>query len=186
MDLHEFLETVPNLSDLELAVLLGLVAKQHCLVYTDDDLVESLASELALIVSETFKLSYTVLSYDDLQSVEKFGETVLNQDQSLDHESDLDSENKIATTRSRIKNVNFGSSLASKTDNVLDHRMVVNVLIAKNFNYACRDVQTLAVELMLNRRIFSRTTVHPVPKTFLFLPIIATSTKHVRLSHHLV
>jgi hypothetical protein len=186
MDLHEFMETVPNLTDLELAVLLGLIAKQHCLVYTDDDLVDSLESELSLIVSETFKLSYKVLSHDDLQSVDKFGEAILDQDRSLDDESDVDIEKKVAAVRSRIKNVNFGSSLNSKTENLLDNRMVVNVLIAKNFNYASRDVQTQAVELMLNRRMFSRTTVHPVPETFLFLPIVATSTKHVRLSHHLV
>ena len=59
--MQEFIDNVPNLSDLELAVLLSLIAKQHCLIYAEDNLVDALASELALIVSEIFKLSFVVL-----------------------------------------------------------------------------------------------------------------------------
>ena len=44
-----FLDHVEDLTDLELAVLLSLVAQQHCLVMTTDELLDDLASELALV-----------------------------------------------------------------------------------------------------------------------------------------
>jgi hypothetical protein len=186
MELHTFLENVPNLTDLELAVLLSLIAKQHCLVYTDDDLVDSLASELSLIVSETFKLSCAVLGPEDLLSVEQFGERILDDDHNFG-DSDIESDNDTAVgLKSRIQNISFKSSRASQLERTLDSRMVVNVIIAKDFNTASHDIQIQVMELILKRRIFSRTTVHPVPKTFLFLPIIATSTNAISLNHHLV
>lgn len=185
MDLQEFVEYVPNLTDLELAVLLSLIANQHCLVYTDDNLLGPLASELALIVSETFKLSYVVLSAEDLQSSDRFGDAIIDDNHKFASESDYGSDNAVAGLKSRIHNVSFKDSRSSHVEPTLDSRMVVNVVIAKDFNHACHDVQIQVMELMLNRRIFSRTTVHPVPKTFFFLPIVANSSKHIRLNNHL-
>jgi hypothetical protein len=186
MELHALLENVPNLTDLELAVLLSLIAKQHCLVYVDDDLVDSLASELSLIVSETFKLSCAVLGPEDLLSVEQFGERILDEDHNFG-ESDVESDNDMAVAlKSRIQNISFKSSRVSQLERTLDSRMVVNVIIAKDFNTASHDIQIQVMELILKRRIFSRTTVHPVPKTFLFLPIVAASSNTIVLNHHLV
>ena len=185
MDLQEFVEYVPNLTDLELAVLLSLIANQHCMVYTDDNLLGPLGSELALIVSETFKLSYVVLAAEDLQSLDRFGHAIIDDNHKFASESDYGSDNAAAELKSRFHNVNFKDSRSSHVEPTLDSRMVVNVVIAKDFNHACHDVQIQVMELMLKRRIFSRTTVHPVPKTFLFLPIVADSSKHIRLNHHL-
>ena len=187
MDLQDFVENVPNLTDLELAVLLSLIAKQQCLVYTDDDLIDYLSSELALIVSETFKLSYVVLGADDLQSTDKFGDLILDENHKFANEADFDSDSDaIAALKGHLADVSFKGSRSSQVEHNLDTRMVVNVIIAKDFNYASHDVQIQVMELMLRRRIFSKTTVHPVPKTFLFLPIVANSTKHIKLCHHLV
>ena len=122
-----------------------------------------------------------------MHSVEKFVESILDEDHNFGSQSDLESDNEGGTTvKSRIQNINFKSSRASNVEKSLDSRMVVHVIIAKDFNSASHDVQIQVMELMLKRRIFSRTTVHPVPKTFLFLPIVATSTKDVLLNHHLV
>lgn len=44
-----FLDHVEDLTDLELAVLLSLIAQHHCLVTTADEMVDDLASELALV-----------------------------------------------------------------------------------------------------------------------------------------
>jgi len=187
MDLQEFVENVPNLTDLELAVLLSLIAKQHCLVYTDDNLLNALASELALIVSETFKLSYVILEPEHLQSVDKFGDAILDEHHNFASESDFESDNDaLAGLRSRIQGVSFKGSRSSHAEQTLDNRLVVNVVIAKDFNHACHDVQIQVMELIRRRRIFSRTTVHSAPKMFLFLPLVANSSKHVRLNHHLV
>ena len=49
MDIHDIVERVQNFSDLELATLLCLIAKQHCRIEVDDDLVDDLAQELALV-----------------------------------------------------------------------------------------------------------------------------------------
>ena len=49
MDAQTFLDHVGDLTDLELAILLSLVAQHHCLVEAQDDLIDDLASELALV-----------------------------------------------------------------------------------------------------------------------------------------
>ena len=42
---------VQSLSDLELATLLCLVAKQHCLIETEEDVIDDLSQEVALVRS---------------------------------------------------------------------------------------------------------------------------------------
>jgi hypothetical protein len=49
MDTQAFLDHVDELTDLELAVLLSLVAQHHCLIEADDDFMDDVASELALV-----------------------------------------------------------------------------------------------------------------------------------------
>ena len=163
MDLQEFVENVPNLSDLELAILLSLIAKQHCLIYTEDDLVDALASELALIASDILQLSFVVLEIEDLESAERFGEAILDENHDFGAASKLDDNNAH-----------------------LDNRTVVNVVIAKDFNMASHDVQIQVLEMIRKKRIYSRTTVHVTPKMFLMLPIVSTSHRDIRLNHHLV
>lgn len=49
MEIHKLVERVQNSSDLELAILLCLIAKQHCRIEVEDELVDDLAQELALV-----------------------------------------------------------------------------------------------------------------------------------------
>ena len=42
-------EKVQGLSDLELAVLLSLIAGQHCIIETEKDALDTLAEELKLV-----------------------------------------------------------------------------------------------------------------------------------------
>lgn len=42
-------EKVQELSDVELAVLLSLMANQHCMIQTEDEALPSLESELRLV-----------------------------------------------------------------------------------------------------------------------------------------
>jgi hypothetical protein len=44
-----FVDHVEDLTDLELAVTLSLVAQHHCMVIVADELLDHLASELALV-----------------------------------------------------------------------------------------------------------------------------------------
>ena len=49
MDVQAFLDHVGDLTDLELAVILSLVAQHHCLIETPDEYQNDVASELALV-----------------------------------------------------------------------------------------------------------------------------------------
>ena len=51
MEIHKLVERAQSLSDLELATLLCLIAKQHCCIEVEDELVDDLAQELALVGS---------------------------------------------------------------------------------------------------------------------------------------
>ncbi|KIW59850.1 hypothetical protein PV05_00116 [Exophiala xenobiotica] len=187
MDIQGFLDHVNDLSDLELAVLLSLVAQHHCLIKTPDVHLDDVASELAPIVTDIFSLSYIIINQDSLQSVDSFVSAILDDTSEFGEtpdQSDNDIENGGAL-RSRIAGVDFrGATSAHNGLSKLDSRKVVNVVIAKNFDRAHEDVQIQALELIRRRRIFSRTTVHTAPKVFLLLPVVSTSS-HVRLNKHL-
>jgi hypothetical protein len=49
MDMEAIAAKVQLLSDLELATLLCLIAKQHCLIETEEDLLVDVSHELALV-----------------------------------------------------------------------------------------------------------------------------------------
>jgi hypothetical protein len=50
----ETLDLIPDLTDLELAILLCLTAQEHCLIETRQDYVEDVAKELALVLTIPF------------------------------------------------------------------------------------------------------------------------------------
>jgi hypothetical protein len=49
MNLEDLVARIQSLSDLELAALLCLVAKQHCLIETEEGLIDDVSHELALV-----------------------------------------------------------------------------------------------------------------------------------------
>lgn len=49
MDVDTLLDRVHDLSDLELAVLLSLIAEQHCLIESSDEIQDDVAAELGLV-----------------------------------------------------------------------------------------------------------------------------------------
>lgn len=51
MDEQVLLDRIQDLTDLELAVLLSLIAQQHCIIETGSDTLDDLAAELALVRS---------------------------------------------------------------------------------------------------------------------------------------
>lgn len=127
MDLEAIVGKVQNLSDLELATLLCLVAKQHCLIETEEDLVDDVAQELALvghghletegrradafnqIAVDVFNLSYAVLSLDNYESNEAFGYAILDQPSSR-----LGSLDESAKTAGNVVRCSNSSSWSSR------------------------------------------------------------------------
>src|SRR5271156_5270121 len=159
MELDHIVERAQSLSDLELAALLCLIAKQHCIIETEDDFVDDLAQELALIVSELFRLSYAVISDIEQQTIEEFGIAILEREHgsidagSSDHGQNVDDAYHHGN-ESHLSSVNFRGGRYHADNAKLDTRKVVNVVIAKNFNSAPHEVQIQAMELVRRRRIF--------------------------------
>ena len=187
MDVHNLLDNIQELSDLELGVLLSLIAQGHCLMTTEDDLVDDLASELSLIASELFGLSYVVLEPEDLDSVDHFGEAILEE---TGRRLSVEDDPRPGFLRARLANLDIraapkSSKQKSSDDGRFDDRMIKNVVIAKGFNLADEYVQVQAIEIINNKRFLSRTTVHIAPKTFLFIPIVTASSKDIHLIPHL-
>jgi len=54
----EILEKVHDLSDVELATLICLVAKEHCIIDTEPDAIDDLVQELELVCSSAFCIVY--------------------------------------------------------------------------------------------------------------------------------
>lgn len=50
MEPLDIVDLVPELSDLELAIFLSLVAREHCLIETKKDAIDDVAKELALVL----------------------------------------------------------------------------------------------------------------------------------------
>ncbi len=50
---EQLLEKVHELSDLELATLICLVAQEHCIIDTEPDSIDELADELRLVCYKT-------------------------------------------------------------------------------------------------------------------------------------
>lgn len=188
MDVQNLLDNIQEFTDLELAVFLCLVAHGHCLMSIEESLVNDLASELALIVSDRFGLSYAVLDPEDFPTAEHFGEASLEEEGASFSVNDdkNDSTAEPGSLRTRLTDLDIRAApRPSHGESQLDNRMIKNVIIAKHFNLADEHVQVQAIEIINNKRFISRTTVHTTPKTFLFIPIVSTSSEHIRLIPHL-
>ncbi|GAD99953.1 conserved hypothetical protein [Paecilomyces variotii No. 5] len=178
---------VPELTDLELAVFVCLVSQEHCLIETQNDGVDDLAKELALICVNTFGLSYALLDCSSDTSLDDFSNGVLastiNQSQhypsSYAKSTDYPSFRSIHDTR---------PAKSSLRGNYLDERKVANVVIAKHFNDTSAQVQIQALELLRSRRIFTKAAVHSTQPSFIFIPLICSSDEKSRpksLNKHL-
>lgn len=184
MDAQNLLDNIQELSDLELCILLSLVGQGHCLVTTDDDLVDDLASELSLIATQRFGLSCAVLDSESLTSVDRFGDAILEEKGTqFSAQDDL----QPGSLRARLASLDIKAAPRphERKDVGLDNRMIKNVIIAKRFNFADQFVQVQAIEIINNKRLISHTTVHITPKTFLFIPVVPVSTRRTHLIPHL-
>ena len=65
-----------------------------------------------------------------------------------------------------------------------ENKTIANVIIAKNLDEAPKQVQIQALELLRTKRIYTRTSVHSIPKTFLFIALLAGG-EGPRLTKHL-
>ncbi|KAK5167639.1 uncharacterized protein LTR77_007338 [Saxophila tyrrhenica] len=161
-----------RLGDLELAVLVSLIAREHCIFSTDGSR-HDLRDELSVICSVVFGLQLAVIGCSPSTTVDEFSEGILVEP-SLDNESPV--ERRRSYHLSSTRTAQFGS-------NTLDTRRIADVIIAVDLDTASENVQVQALELIRTKRVFTRTAMHTASKDFMVLSI--TSAPGTRLSKHL-
>ncbi|KLJ06761.1 hypothetical protein EMPG_17755 [Blastomyces silverae] len=171
-------DRVEDLSDIEVVVLLSLVAREHCIIDTEREVLDDLENELILITENIFGLSHATLDCSPDTTLEEFSNAILA------HDAERPDYDRLSTFTSgeggrSVDRLPFGGGRLSLDKassrvrtSVLDDRKVVNVIIAKNFDRAPDHVQLLALDLIRNKRIYTRTSFHSAPATFLFIPLV--------------
>ncbi|KAK3195933.1 hypothetical protein K4F52_000800 [Lecanicillium sp. MT-2017a] len=161
------LEKVHDLSDLELAVLLCLISREHCLISTPAGAIADLVSELQLVAGKTFGLEAAVINCSPTTTLEDFASALLSKNQPSGTNS----------SPPRAEPSYFSSnpkSPASQTSSPGPH--IANFVIARNLDLAPHAIQIQALELLRTRRIFTRTAVQVAPKQFVFVPVLESDS----------
>ncbi|KAK0507808.1 hypothetical protein JMJ35_009697 [Cladonia borealis] len=181
METSPLVERVQDLTDLELAILLSLVAGEHCIIQTEGSALESLEQELRLVASNLFGLSHAVVHCDESTTGEDFSDGILVENENhrrINHdyvENGRNSEHD-PSRRDRSK-----SSVEEEVGQ--DDQSIANIVIITGLPNANNDIQIQALELLRTRRMFTHTAVHSAPKAFLL--IFLNDVDGTRLTHHL-
>jgi hypothetical protein len=77
LDIHAL---VPQLSELELACLICLVADKHCIVRADESELDAVQKELSSISASTFGFSCTTLQCSSKTTLEDLSRAALEED----------------------------------------------------------------------------------------------------------
>jgi len=192
---ESLLNKVHELSDLELATLICLVAQEHCIIDTDPEVLDDLVTELQLVslfsklwltystntlqvASNVFGLTHAVVDCSEHTSLDDFAHAILSVEGPPPSPARTRAEYFIPTpTFTSISRSPVSESFA-------DNKTIANVIIAKNIDEAPKQVQIQALELMRTKRIYTRTSVQSAPKRFLFVCLLAGG-EGPRLTKHL-
>ncbi|KAI1377236.1 hypothetical protein F4677DRAFT_415677 [Hypoxylon crocopeplum] len=205
---EDLLHRIHGLGDLDLAALLCLISREHCIVSTEPDELDSLVEELRLVGSQTFNLPSVVVdctphtTLDDLAAaIQLPPPTPQPQPQSLSPGTKTTPRTPSASPLRRrgtesssyfhgtqqqqqqqhSRHSSHGNNGAS---NQPQHQpQIANVILAKNLDRAPKDVQIQCLELLRTRRILTRTSVQTAPKQFLFVAVLETAGAGRLVSH---
>ncbi|PHH63414.1 hypothetical protein CDD81_6015 [Ophiocordyceps australis] len=180
------LDKIHSLGDVQLAVLLCLVSREHGLLSTPAHAIHDLIEELQLVATKTFGLGCVVVDCGPETTLDDFASALLcappsssPSPPSADASWPTPSASYFV---SKLQHLALGS--ASPVAPAPSH--IANCVLARNLDRAPRVVQIQALELLRTRRIFTRTSVQPAPKQFVFLPVLeADSGGQAHLTHHL-
>ncbi|KAH7318350.1 hypothetical protein B0I35DRAFT_431886 [Stachybotrys elegans] len=178
------LDKVHDLSDLELAVLLCLVSRQHCLISTPSDFADDLVQELQLVASKTFGLrSVVIVNCTPSTTLEDFAGALLPPRSGSRSVSPFQTRSDSYFSSNPLAG-RFNSHSISPLTAASSH--IANVVLARNLDRAPLAVQIQALELLRTHRIFTRVSVVTAPKQFLFIPVLeAESGGKARVAKHL-
>ncbi|KAJ5356595.1 hypothetical protein N7517_011204 [Penicillium concentricum] len=172
MDYTDLADIARELSDLEVALLLCLVAREHCLIETTSHCINDLAKELALIGSTTFNYSYCILDCSSETSIDDIFNDVLTPDARANYRPSRPWLNtETSSNRSSYKSLG-GYSRPPALSSQLGSN-VVNIVVAKNFNFVSDDIQMHMLQLMRSRKLVTEIGILSAPQDFLFVPLVA-------------
>jgi len=66
----DLVQKVQGLTDIELAVLLSLVASQHCIIETEEEAIDALAEELQLVSKASLAAMASHITYTSIDCLE--------------------------------------------------------------------------------------------------------------------
>lgn len=177
--------SLQRLGDLELAVLVSLIAEQHCMVSCAPSIAQDFARELEIVCRDTFGLQTSVVQCTHETTVDKLSEAVL-----VEVSDDFEDAQE---TRPGLREPNLAVDFTSmrglsqqrfgSMNNNLDDRRIADIVIINHLDLADSNVQNQTLELLRTKRIFTRTSMHTAPKTFLCIATLSGSG--ARLRHHL-
>ncbi|KAI8625351.1 hypothetical protein F5Y19DRAFT_268255 [Xylariaceae sp. FL1651] len=210
---EDLVQKVQGLGDLDLAALLCLISREHCIISTDTHSLDDLIAELQLVASRTFGLDSAVVkctsetTLDDLVTDIQLPPPQLRPPTASSTSSPLhfraqDSyfgthhggghEQHGATlapsslSPNNAQSTAASSSAAHAPQQQQQQQQIANVILARDLDHAPKAVQIQCLELMRTRRIFTRTAVQSCPKQFLFIAVLAAeSVGEARLTKHL-
>ncbi|TDZ29733.1 hypothetical protein C8035_v004245 [Colletotrichum spinosum] len=172
------LTKVHGLSDLELAALLCLVNREHCIVSTPPVALNELVEELQLIATKIFGLKCAVVDCTPQTSLEDFASSILTP-QSLAAArsgSPLRTRNESYFSRAGISPLTSVTASSPTGPGTAGNSSIANVVVARNLDRAPKTVQIQVLELLRTRRIFTRTSVQTAPKQFLFIAALGSES----------
>lgn len=147
-DTHTLVDKAQELGDLELAVLLCLVANEHCIIEADAQDIKHAEKELRTLCRSTFGLKSAELRFDKDSSINDFGEGILIQD-----------DERVVTPRIGRNGMQKDSFFSSGDAEIRrrdaerplegdgEERRIADVVIVRDLNLACHQVQIQALEV---------------------------------------
>lgn len=195
------LSKVHSLSDVELACLLSLISSEHCIISTPADCLNDLVTELQLVSERTFGLKSAVVECTPHTTLDDFASSLLLHPPSPTTTRSVSpflarsgNESYFASKHHQPGQISSGFAHNAPTSPLTptspslgpSHSQIANMILAKNLDQAPKAVQIQALELLRTHRIFTRTSVHTAPKTFMLVAVLgAESGGQARVTPHL-
>ncbi|KAI0471654.1 hypothetical protein GGR56DRAFT_677544 [Xylariaceae sp. FL0804] len=175
---EELLRRVHGLGDLDLAALLCLIGREHCIVSTTPGAaLDDLVAELRLVAARTFGLQAVVVDCTPHTTLDDLGAAI-----QLPPSNPLPPSLVHHHQHHHHHNSNGGSGGDASAVATAGPR-IADVVVARDLDKAPVAVQIQCLELLRTRRIFTRTSVLACPKQFLFVAALAGGG--ARLTRHL-
>lgn len=197
---EELLRKIQGLGDIDLAALLCLMSREHCIISTETEALDDLVEELRLVASQTFNLKCAAITCNAHTTLDDFAAGIL-----LPQPATTPRSNSPLRTRppggqdsyfhqnhpysNTLRALSPLSQISATHHHYQQHQQqpqIANIVLARDLDKAPKAVQIQALELLRTRRIFTRTSVQAAPKQFLFIAVLgAASSGEARLTEHL-